>query len=255
MRTTVLATGGFDPLHSGHIQYLEQARDLGDRLVVGINSDAWLTRKKGRCFMPADERRAILQSLRCVDSVIEFDDTDGSARQAIQQVLQTYPQDMILFVNGGDRAADNIPEMTVQDHRLQFRFGVGGDIKKNSSSWILQEWKAPKTPRPWGYYRVIHEVPGAKVKELTVEPGQALSMQRHSQRQELWLVTSGRATVYNLDRSTDIELQGHYGKHQYLHISTNDWHQLVNESHDPLKIVEIQYGSQCQEEDIERHPT
>ena len=253
MPTTVLATGGFDPVHSGHIQYLNQARDLGDRLVVGVNSDAWLARKKGRCFMPIDERRAVIQCLRSVDAVIEFDDADGSARDAIQQVLDAYPQDEILFVNGGDRAAENIPEMTAQHARLQFRFGVGGDIKINSSSWILQEWKAPKTPRPWGYYRVLHEVSGAKVKELTVEPGHALSMQRHAERQELWLVTSGTATVYTLDRSTDPELQGRYTQHQYLHVNTNAWHQLANESTEPLKIVEIQYGSRCMEDDIERY--
>lgn len=253
MLTTVLATGGFDPVHSGHIRYLERSRDLGDRLVVGINSDAWLSRKKGRCFMTMDERRAIIAALRCVDLVIEFDDADGSATHAIHQVLATYPQDRIVFANGGDRGADNIPEMIIKDARLEFQFGVGGDTKINSSSWILQEWRSPQTLRPWGYYRVLHEVSGAKVKELTVDPGHALSMQRHAERQELWLVTSGRATVYTLDRSTDQELQGHYTQHQYLHIDTNAWHQLVNETKEPLKIVEIQYGSRCSEDDIERH--
>jgi len=253
MLTTVLATGGFDPVHSGHVRYLEQARNLGDRLVVGVNSDAWLSRKKGRCFMPKDERCAIIAALRCVDSVTVFDDADGSAKHAVQQVLAMYPQDRILFVNGGDRAATDTPEMSITDARLEFQFGVGGDTKINSSSWILQEWRAAKTPRPWGYYRVLHEVPGAKVKELTVDPGHALSMQRHAGRQELWMVTSGQATVYTLDRSTDLELQGRYTQHQYLHIDANAWHQLANETTEPLKIVEIQYGSRCSEDDIERH--
>jgi mannose-6-phosphate isomerase-like protein (cupin superfamily) len=131
-------------------------------------------------------------------------------------------------------------------------FGVGGFNKANSSSWILEEWKAPKTRRPWGYYRVLHEIPGVKVKELTVEPGASLSMQRHQDRAEFWLVSAGEATVYTLNRSTDAELQGRYQRHQYIHIGTGDWHQLVNEDPNPLKIVEIQYGERCEEDDIER---
>ena len=252
MKTIVLVTGGFDPIHSGHIAYLQAARKLGDILVVGANSDAWLTRKKGRSFMPIAERIAILRNIQGVDFVIDFDDSDGSARRAIRMVRQSYPQDQIVFANGGDRTDENIPEMDVADQNVKFVFGVGGFDKANSSSWILQEWKAPHTHRPWGYYRVLHEAPGVKVKELTVEPGQSLSMQRHQERAEFWLVSAGEATVYTLNAATDAELRGRYGRHEYLHIGTHEWHQLVNEHADPLKIVEIQYGDRCEEEDIER---
>ena len=252
MKTIVLVTGGFDPVHSGHIAYLEAARQLGDILVVGVNSDAWLERKKGRAFMPLKERTTIMRSLQGIDFVIDFDDQDGSARRAITMTRQSYPQDRIIFANGGDRTDANIPEMDVADANLEFRFGVGGEHKRNSSSWILQEWKAPQTRRPWGYYRVLHEAPGVKVKELTVEPGGALSMQRHQGRAEFWLVSSGEATVYTLNAATDAELRGRYGRHEYLHIGTHEWHQLVNEDPNPLKIVEIQYGDRCDETDIER---
>ena len=252
MKNIVLITGGFDPLHSGHLAYIRAARELGDILVVGVNSDAWLTRKKGRAFMPLRERAAILRAMRGVDFVIDFEDEDGSARHAIRMVRQSYPQDHIIFANGGDRDQNNIPEMDAADANMEFRFGVGGDNKANSSSWILEEWKAPKTQRPWGYYRVIHEAPGVKVKELTVDPGAALSMQRHQDRAEFWLVASGEATVYTLDRSTDMDLRGRYGRHEYIHISTDEWHQLINEEPNPLKIVEIQYGERCEETDIER---
>jgi mannose-6-phosphate isomerase-like protein (cupin superfamily) len=142
--------------------------------------------------------------------------------------------------------------MDVQDENLEFQFGVGGEHKRNSSSWILQEWKAPQTRRPWGYYRVLHEAQGVKVKELTVDPGAALSMQRHQERAEFWLVSSGEATVYTLNAATDAELRGRYGRHEYLHIGLHEWHQLVNEDPNPLKIVEIQYGERCEESDIER---
>lgn len=252
MKNIVLITGGFDPVHSGHISYLQAARELGHILIVAVNSDAWLARKKGRSFMPIQERCTILRNIMGVDHVIDFDDSDGSARNAIRMVRASYPQDHIIFANGGDRTAENIPEMDIQDANLEFRFGVGGENKKNSSSWILEEWKAPQTRRPWGYYRVLHEAPGVKVKELTVDPGAALSMQRHQGRAEFWLVAAGEASVYTLDRATDAELQGRYGRHEYLHIDTNQWHQLINEDSSPLKIVEIQYGERCEEDDIER---
>lgn len=253
MKTIVLITGGFDPIHSGHIAYLQAAKKLGDILVVGVNSDAWLAKKKGRAFMPVLERTAILRGMTGVDFVIDFDDSDGSAKHAIWMVRQSYPQDRIVFANGGDRTNANIPEMDVKDDNLEFVFGVGGEDKKNSSSWILTEWKAPKTPRAWGYYRVLHEQDQqVKVKELTVEPGQRLSMQRHTNRAEHWFVSEGRATVYSLDRSTDMDLLGTYEKFDHIHICQEQWHQLCNETDQPLKVVEIQYGPRCVEEDIER---
>lgn len=246
----VLVTGGFDPLHSGHLSYFRSAKKLGTKLIVGLNSDAWLTRKKGRAFMPMSERFEMVASLSMVDEVITFNDNDGTSCDAIQLLKTRYPNDQIVFANGGDRTKDNVPEMVFDD--VEFVFGVGGENKMNSSSWILEEWKAPKTRRSWGYYRVLHEAPGVKVKELTVDPGAALSMQRHEERAEFWLVGSGKATVYSLNRSTDPELIGEFDRHEYLHISNNQWHQLVNEQPDPLKIVEIQYGARCEEDDIER---
>jgi cytidyltransferase-like protein len=253
MKKIVLVTGGFDPIHQGHLAYFEAAKKLGDILVVGCNSDAWLARKKGRPFMPLLERTAVIRNLRMVDFVIDFDDSDGSSKRAIQMVRQSYPQDQIIFANGGDRTDGNCPEMDVADGNTNFVFGVGGFNKANSSSWILEEWKAPKTARAWGYYRVLHEPnSNVKLKELTVEPGQRLSMQRHDHRSEFWFVSEGTATVYTLDSSTDIDLLGTYSAHQHLFISQGSWHQLCNETDQPLRLIEIQYGNRCEEQDIER---
>ena len=247
----VIVTGGFDPLHSGHLAYFKAARALGDYLVVGLNSDEWLTRKKGRPFMPLQERMAIIGNLKMVDDIVVYNDDDGSSCDAIRLVKQRYPNAELIFANGGDRTRDNIPEMVFDD--VEFVFGVGGTNKQNSSSWILEDWKKPKTGRNWGYYRVLHEVgPKTKLKELTVNPKTCLSMQRHEERSEFWFVAEGQASVYTLDQSSDHDHIGTFNQHEYIFIGRNQWHMLCNETNEPLKLIEIQYGNNCVEEDIER---
>ena len=247
----VIVTGGFDPIHSGHIAYFNAAKELGDKLIVGLNSDAWLERKKVRAFMPWKERAAIVAALHVVDRVIDFSDDDGTAIDAIRKVKEIFPNHKIVFANGGDRTQDNVPEMVFDD--VEFVFGVGGENKMNSSSWILEDWKKPKTGRAWGYYRVLHEVgQHTKLKELTVNPKTCLSMQRHDKRAEFWFVAEGEAAVYTLDKSSDHDLIGHYKPHEYIWIDKNQWHMLCNETDQPLKLIEIQYGDDCVEEDIER---
>ena len=247
----VLVTGGFDPIHSGHLAYFQSAKKLGDRLVVGLNSDEWLTRKKGRPFMLMSERFALVSALSIVDEVVVYNDDDNSSCDAIQLIKQRYPDKQIVFANGGDRTRDNIPEMVFDD--VEFAFGVGGENKMNSSSWILEDWKKPRTGRAWGYYRVLHEVGSqTKLKELTVNPKTCLSMQRHDQRAEFWFVAEGTAAVYTLNNSSDHDLVGHFNMHDYIWIKKNQWHMLCNETDHPLKLIEIQYGNDCVEEDIER---
>lgn len=253
MDKVVVITGGFDPIHSGHIDYINAAKELGDILIVGVNSDEWLVRKKGRSFMPFEDRISIISALQNVDYAIPFNDVDGTAKDAIAWARRVYPNHAIVFANGGDRTSDNIPEMDFVDDNIEFAFGVGGANKANSSSWLLEEWKAPKTEREWGYYRVLHEAnKNVKVKELTVEPGKNLSMQRHSHRLEKWFIAEGTATLYTINRSSDEELVGTYKQFDTIHINVNQWHRLSNHSSDPLKVIEIQYGTECVEEDIER---
>lgn len=252
METIVLVTGGFDPLHSGHIAYFKAAKELGDHLVVGLNSDEWLTRKKGRPFMDVYERCRIIESLSVVDKVVCYPDADGSSKNTITGVRAMYPDATIVFANGGDRTKENIPEMDLADDNLEFAFGVGGENKANSSSWILDEWKTPKTTRQWGYYRVLHQVPGMKVKELTVDPGKSLSMQRHQHRSEYWIVSEGQCVVHSALESGYALPTTHLTEHRDFHIMTGEWHQLTNPFDKPCRVVEIQYGDKCEEEDIER---
>ena len=254
---TVIASGGFDPLHSGHIDYLTAASNLGDRLWVALNSDEWLTRKKGQPFMCYSERMSIIESLRMVDKVIpvvndhKVDDSSG----CILWAQQCGARD-IVFANGGDRTDMNSPEEDFYRHdsSVRFVYGVGGDTKKNSSRWILQDWTLPKTDRDWGYYRVLKDYgPEVKLKELVVNPLDRLSMQKHRKRAEHWFIAEGVATIYTLsEASSDIELVEKKHKFGTIHIPVNGWHMLANEESDILRIIEIQYGEECVEEDIER---
>lgn len=245
----VLITGGFDPIHSGHIAYINAASKMGDMLIAGVNSDEWLARKKGQPFMSYIERINIVNSLQHVSGIIQYDDSDNSSSDAILKIREIYPDATIVFANGGDRTKDNIPEMEkfANDEKVIFMFGVGGNEKLNSSSSILGDFKAPKTNRDWGYYRVLHELDGCKVKELTIESKQTLSMQRHKNRSEFWLVAEGKCKV-----KTDAETETVLNKHDTLHINKNSWHQLYNPYNKQCRIVEIQYGKKCIEEDIER---
>ena len=200
--------------------------------------------------MPIEERRAIVGSLKDVYATMTFNDDDGSARDLLVLIKREFPYAEIIFANGGDRTATNIPEMSVKD--VEFRFSVGGADKANSSSWILEEWKAPKTERTWGYYRVLHDVDQTKVKELTLRPGASISYQKHEHRSEFWMITEGTGDVVlaNEDQ-TDIAMHT-LNKHEGFIVPQGFWHKLTNNGLVPLRVVEIQFGSLCVEEDIER---
>jgi len=251
---TVLVTGGFDPLHSGHIEYFKAARELGDKLVVGLNSDTWLANKKGRAFMPFGERANIIKHLEMVDDVIMVeDDETGGTTKAIGLVLATHIGKLIV-ANGGDRVDGEIPEQALyRDHKdVEFVFGVGGKNKANSSSWILDEWKTQKTERDWGYWRVLDDAPdnGYKVKELVIYPGKSLSDQKHFKRSEEWNVLEGIVkmdTEWNSVQSSILLQQ----QSRTFNIGKEVWHKASNPGDTNAHILEVQWGV-CYEEDIER---
>ena len=244
MSKVSIVSGGFDPVHSGHINLMLSAKELGDELIVLLNSDSWLTRKKGRPFMNFFERKMVLENMWFVDKVIEFNDDDDTAVDGLQKVVKIYkPNDDIYFCNGGDRnSLDDIPEKGVAG--IQLKFGVGGDTKMNSSSKLVNEYFSKPTPRDWGRWDVLknYEQFGVKVKELVIKPGQSTSLQRHKHRSELMLVADGELT--NMGYKTK--------KHDYCLISNEQWHKLENKGDKDLHIVEIQFGTSCIEEDIER---
>ena len=141
MTDIILVSGGFDPIHSGHIKLINDANKYGD-VVVLLNSDAWLRNKKGKEFLSFDERKIIMQNIKGVLDVLDFDDSDQSCVDGILKAKNMFKNNIIKFANGGDRNNKTTPEKEFCDiNNIETLFGVGGNSKSNSSSWILKKWK------------------------------------------------------------------------------------------------------------------
>lgn len=135
-KIVVAVCGGFDPVHIGHIRHFRDAKKLGDILVVILNSDDWLIKKKGYAFMPFEERKEILESIRYVDKVIPYiADKSGSVSKTLEMLRPN------VFAKGGDRNMENIPKSEREVCKklgIKLVFGVGGG-KVQSSSWLLDK--------------------------------------------------------------------------------------------------------------------
>ena len=247
----IIVSGGFDPIHSGHIEYFKAAKKHGDKLVVALNSDKWLENKKGKFFMPFIERKAIIESIGCVDEVIDFEDDEiGSCIHALEKAKNLYPTDQLFFANGGDRNDGNIPEMSVDG--IEFLFSVGGDDKKNSSSWILKNWQYYHEERLWGSFYNLFEEDQVKVKELIVHPGKGMSFQKHFKRSEIWMVSKGSCIVNYSKNDPDKKENIQLNKFDHYLVPLGEWHQITNPFKEVCHLIEIQYGEACIEDDIER---
>ena len=142
MNDIILVSGGFDPIHSGHIYLIANASKYGD-VVVLLNSDAWLIQKKGKEFLPYKEREMIMNALKSVIDVIAFDDSDKTCIDGIRKAIEKYPNQKIKFANGGDRNDNTSPlpeKVYCEQNKVKVLWGIGGDNKANSSSWILKKW-------------------------------------------------------------------------------------------------------------------
>lgn len=213
----ILVSGGFDPLHIGHLKYLQEAAAFGD-VIVALNSDAWLLRKKGFVFHGFEDRKAILKALSCVAAVYAVDDSDNTVKEAILK-LKPYA-----FAKGGDRTSVNTPEVDLcNELGVHLIWNVGGE-KIDSSSELVKKL--------WGSYEVLAEGPGYKVKRLTLLPGKSTSLQSHSERCEHWIFPK---------------------TNQYRFVTRDARHQLSG-GDEGLTVIEVQTGD-CREEDIIRYET
>ena len=138
--TIIILSGGFDPVHKGHVRMFKAAKEFPATVIVGLNSDAWLTRKKGKPFMNWEERKEILEVMSCIDHLYEFNDQDDSACDLIERVVKKYGDDpnvRICFGNGGDRTNSNSPEVSYcEEHNIELLWSIGGGKIQSSSDLI-----------------------------------------------------------------------------------------------------------------------
>ena len=137
-KSVIVLSGGFDPIHKGHLRMFREASWMGHQVIIGLNSDLWLTRKKGKPFMEFDERKEIIEGFKYVNQVIPFNDDDDTACNVIAKVVNMYSSDyQIYFANGGDRGKGNVPEIPLcMELDVAMLWGVGGG-KIQSSSWLI----------------------------------------------------------------------------------------------------------------------
>lgn len=136
MDQLVIVSGYFNPVHIGHVKYLEAAKSLGGKLLVIVNNDVQQILKKGRIIIPEEERLYVVAALKPVDHVILSIDTDSTVCKTLEYIAINNPNQVLLFGNGGDRFMSNIPEVAVCDtHSIQMVFNLGGP-KTTSSSEI-----------------------------------------------------------------------------------------------------------------------
>jgi len=136
----VCVSGGFDPVHIGHLRMIQAADQYGNVVAI-VNSDDWLMRKKGYIFMPFEERCEILEGLNCVSGTTSVEDTDGTVCEALQRVKPDY------FANGGDRKTDNTPEMAIcKENGIELLWNMGGGKIQSSSDLVLSSGMVRETP-------------------------------------------------------------------------------------------------------------
>lgn len=227
-------------------------------MVVGINSDEWLIRKKNFNLLKRDERKIIIENLELVDKVIYFNDDDGSATDAINKCLKFSKK--VIFANGGDRTETNIPELDkFRDSNVQFIFGVGGNHKINSSSDIVENcFNRIKTnanlnienyeeiESPWGSNKLLLNGDSYKIKLLEIEPNQKISLQKHEHRCEHWIIAEGIATIYYQGDIFEVGAGNHF------FVAKNAVHRIENNTNSKLLIFEAQFGKILKESDIIR---
>tara|TARA_B100001996_G_scaffold112971_1_gene85474 strand:+ start:1156 stop:1938 length:783 start_codon:yes stop_codon:yes gene_type:complete len=244
-----LISGGFDPVHIGHLAMIKDASDLANEVIILLNSDKWLTRKKGKPFMVETQRAPILQEFTSVSEVIiQKDDDDDSSNNAIIEFHKDHKDKSICYCNGGDRSQENkIRESIIcKDLGINLEFGIGGIHKLESSSNLTKNHLSDVEKRPWGNFHIIAKGKGYQIKEINIAPGKKQSLQRHKHRSEYWQIISGKGMVYLEDSKCILE------ENDNIFIPKGDLHRMENTEDYLLTLIEVQIGDEISEEDIER---
>jgi cytidyltransferase-like protein len=242
--TIVIASGYFDPIHKGHIEYLERSKKLGHRLVVIVNNDKQTLAKKEFVFMKCNERMRIISKLAFVDKVIKSIDNDRSVRKTIIAITKTYPGCKFIFAKGGDRIVSNIPEVGVCKKNKVFI--VDGLGKKIQSSSKLLGGAEKKVDKPWGNFKTFVENKKVTVKILTINKGEETSLQSHNHREEHWYVLDGSVRI-QAGRFAKTRI---YRKGDSILIPQKTLHRVTAISNG--RILEISYGKFSEDDIIRR---
>jgi len=143
-KIVVVVSGGMDPLHIGHVRLFQEAKKLGDKLIVVLNNDNWLLAKKGYIFMPQNERKEVLEALACVDEVVLTSHSKNPKDMSVAKELLKIKPD--IFARGGDRKPDSVPLPSQEIKacraigcKIVYNVGKGGKIQ--SSSWLVEKIK------------------------------------------------------------------------------------------------------------------
>ena len=236
----VAVSGGFDPIHIGHVRMFERAKRLGDKLVVILNNDNWLRDKKGFAFMPEKERAELILSFPSVDRVVLSDHRPGDTDRSVVRTLRKVKP--AIFANGGDRFASNIPEfIACKELGIDMRFNIGRGGKVQSSSWMIRDAARAlvRSVRPWGEFYQWDQGKDWNLKTVYLKAGGSLSLQYHKKRSEWWMLLDGEAKAVVNDGKTEKKVA--LKKGEIFKVPKGAVHRL--ESKRGGVVAEIAFGS------------
>ncbi|MBI5456395.1 adenylyltransferase/cytidyltransferase family protein [Candidatus Kaiserbacteria bacterium] len=237
----VAVSGGFDPIHIGHVRMMQAAKKLGDKLVVILNNDNWLRAKKGFVFMPQKERKELIEALAPVDRVVYTKHSKNPKDMSVaRELAELRPT---VFANGGDRKPGNLrPIEAVVCERIGCKevLNVGRGGKVQSSSWMIGAARRPasRSVRPWGEYYGWDSGKGWNLKTIYLQPKKRVSLQYHRNREEWWLLVSGDAYAVIHDKKGEHTISLRKG--EVLRVEKRQVHRLGSKRGGI--VVEVAYG-------------
>ena len=256
----VVVSGGFDPLHSGHIALFKNASEYG-KVIAIVNNDNFLLKKKKYIFMPISERLEVVLSNQFISEAIISIDQDNTVSLTIRKLIDD-GYNIRYFANGGDRKTlSDIPESKgCNENNIKLVFGIGGgktqsssDLTENLFSLMSEENEIKKeilikniTQKPWGSYQLFFKNKTFLVKKMMINSGEEISNHFHEHRHEHWILVAGAIQVILDDIKYEMQVNEH------LYIPKGSKHQIINPYSQPAELVEIQLGKIIDEDDIVR---